>query len=209
VAKVDSTIEVEVPVQTAYNQWTQFEEFPRFMEGVREVRQLDDERLYWSAEIGGEMKEWYAVITRQVPDEVVAWESEGGARNDGTVVFKPIDAQHTEIELHINFEPEGMKEEVGSALGAVSRRVQGDLNRFKEFVETRGAETGAWRGEISHGQTQAPGSGTGSTGMDTAPRPPEGTQGRPGYGSTGGLNDDQTQLGRSEDGAPGSGSSPA
>jgi hypothetical protein len=124
------------------------------------------------------------------------------------VVFKPIDAQRTEIELHINFEPEGMKEEVGSALGAVSRRVEGDLNRFKEFVETRGAETGGWRGEISHGQTQEPGSGMGSTGIDTAPRS-EGTQGRPGYGSTGGPNDDQTQLGRSQDNAPGSGASPA
>jgi uncharacterized membrane protein len=168
-AKVDSTVEVDVPVQTAYNQWTQFEEFPRFMEGVKEVRQLDDERLYWSAELGGEKKEWYAVITRQVPDQVLAWESEGGARNDGTVVFKPIDGGRTEIELHINYEPEGMKEDVGSAVGIVSRRVKGDLDRFKEFIETRGTETGGWRGEIRHGAEDTPESQMNRKGLDSAP----------------------------------------
>jgi uncharacterized membrane protein len=151
-AKVDSSIEVEVPLETAYNQWTQFEEFPRFMEGIREVRQLGDERLYWSAEIGGETKEWYAQITQQVPDTVVAWRSEGGVRNDGVVSFKPLDPQRTEIELHIEFEPESMKEEVGSAIGVVSRRVEGDLKRFKDFIEGRGLETGAWRGEIPEGE---------------------------------------------------------
>jgi uncharacterized membrane protein len=164
-ATVDSSIEVNVPVQTAYNQWTQFEEFPRFMEGVRQVQQMGDERLYWQAELGGEMKEWYAVITRQVPDQVIAWESEGGTRNDGTVVFKPLGADRTEIELHINYEPEGMKEEVGSAIGAVSRRVKGDLDRFKEYIETRGLETGGWRGEIQHGESREPG----SSGMGTSP----------------------------------------
>jgi uncharacterized membrane protein len=156
-AKVDSTIEVDVPVSTAYNQWTQFEEFPRFMEGVREVRQMDDTRLYWQAEIGGETKEWYAHIIRQEPDRVLAWESEGGVKNDGTVIFKSIDANRTEIELHMDYEPEGMKEQVGSMLGVVSRRVEGDLKRFKEFIETRGSETGGWRGEVRHGETEGRG----------------------------------------------------
>jgi uncharacterized membrane protein len=150
-ATVDKTIEVNVPVSTAYNQWTQFEEFPRFMEGIQEVQQLSDERLFWAAEVGGERKEWYARITRQVPDEVLAWESEGGTMNDGTVIFKPTDDGKTEIELHMSYDPESFKEQVGGALGVVSRRVEGDLKRFKEFIEERGVETGAWRGEIMHG----------------------------------------------------------
>jgi uncharacterized membrane protein len=150
-AKIDKKIEVNVPLSAAYNQWTQFEEFPRFMEGVQQVEQLSDERLHWVADIAGEKKEWYARITRQVPDEVLAWESEGGAMNDGTVIFKPLDAGKTEIELHLNYDPEGFKEQVGGALGVVSRRVSGDLERFKEFIETRGVETGAWRDEIIHG----------------------------------------------------------
>jgi uncharacterized membrane protein len=150
-ARVDSVIQVDVPVRTAYNQWTQFEEFPTFMEGVREVHQLGDERLYWKVDVGGEEKEWYARITQQIPDNVVSWESEGGARNDGKVVFRQVDMSKTEIELHMEFEPEGLKEEVGSALQVVSRRVDGDLKRFKDFVESRGTATGAWRGEIRHG----------------------------------------------------------
>jgi uncharacterized membrane protein len=150
-ARVDKTIEVEVPVRTAYNQWTQFEEFPRFMEGVQEVQQLGDERLFWAAELGGERKEWYARITRQVPDEVLAWESEGGTVNSGTVVFHPRDEGKTEIELHMDYEPEDFKEKAGGALGFVSRKVESDLKRFKEFIEERGTETGGWRGEIMHG----------------------------------------------------------
>ena len=151
--KVDEVVEVGVPVRTAYNQWTQFEEFPRFMEGVQQVEQLDDTRLHWVAEISGERKEWYARITRQVPDEVLAWESEGGVVNSGTVIFKPVDEGRTEIQLHMEFEPEGLKEQVGSAIGIPDRRVEGDLKRFKEFIESRGVETGAWRGEIAHGAT--------------------------------------------------------
>ena len=151
---IEKTIEVEVPVQTAYNQWTQFEEFPRFMEGVEQVRQLDDQRLYWAADIGGERKEWYARITRQVPDEVIAWQSEGGAPNSGMVSFRPAqDGMKTEVQLHMEYEPEDFKEQVGDALGIVSRRVEGDLKRFKEFIEERGSETGGWRGEIIHGAT--------------------------------------------------------
>jgi uncharacterized membrane protein len=150
-ARVDTSITVDVPLQTAYNQWTQFEEFPRFMEGVKEVQQLSDERLFWSAEMGGEQKEWYARITRQVPNEVLAWESEGGVVNSGTVIFKPEKDDKTSIELHLDYEPEDFKEKAGGALGFVSRKVTADMKRFKEFVEARGVETGGWRGEIMHG----------------------------------------------------------
>ncbi len=150
-ANVDTKITVDVPLQTAYNQWTQFEEFPRFMEGVKEVQQLSDERLFWTAEVGGEQKEWYAHITRQVPNEVLAWESEGGVVNSGTVIFKEPESGKTEIELHMEYEPEDFKEKAGDALGFVSRRVTADMKRFKEFIEARGSETGAWRGEIIHG----------------------------------------------------------
>ena len=169
-AGVDKKIEVEVPVRTAYNQWTQFEEFPRFMEGVKEVQQMGDERLHWVAEVGGEQKEWYARITRQVPDNVLAWESEGGVMNNGTVIFKPIDTGKTQIELHMDYEPEGFKEKAGDVLGVVSRKVEGDLKRFKEFVEERGVETGGWRGEIAHGAT-AEGDAGGSTGTTYTQRP--------------------------------------
>jgi uncharacterized membrane protein len=150
-ARVDTKVTVDVPLETAYNQWTQFEEFPRFMEGVQEVQQLSDERLFWAAEIGGERKEWYARIKRQVPNEVLSWESEGGVVNAGTVIFKPESADKTEIELHMEYEPEDFKEKAGDALGFVSRRVTADMKRFKEFIEARGTETGGWRGEIMHG----------------------------------------------------------
>jgi len=149
-AEVDKTIEVNVPLSTAYNQWTQFEEFPRFMEGIEEVHQKSPESLHWVANVGGERKEWDARITRQVPDQVVAWESESGTLNSGTIVFKSIDSGKTEVGVHMSYEPEDLKEQAGAALGVISRRVEGDLKRFKEFIEERGTETGAWRGEIIH-----------------------------------------------------------
>ena len=149
--RVDQKIDVNVPRDRVYNQWTQFEEYPRFMEGIVEVEQLDDTRLRWVAEVSGERKEWYAKILRQVPDEVVSWESEGGTVNSGTVIFKPLDGNRTEVEVHMEFEPEGVKEQVGGALQVPDRRVAGDLKRFKEFIETRGTETGGWRGEVEHG----------------------------------------------------------
>ena len=150
-SKVDSKIEVNVPVSTAYNQWTQFEEFPRFMESIEAVEQLGEERLHWVANLGGERKEWYARISRQVPDEVIAWESEGGVTNDGTIVFHSLAPGRTEIELHIEYDPADFAERVGGAIGYVSGRVEDDLKRFKAFVEQRGHETGAWRGEIVNG----------------------------------------------------------
>ncbi len=148
---IEKQIEVNVPVHTAYNQWTQFEEFPRFMEGVKEVRQLDDRRLHWRAEIGGKQVEWNAEILEQVPDEKIAWRSTSGARNDGLVTFDKRSENTTLVTLHLDYDPEGAMENAGDKLGVVSRRVDGDLKRFKQFVESRGNETGAWRGEI-HGE---------------------------------------------------------
>jgi uncharacterized membrane protein len=145
---ITKSIDVNVPVRTAYNQWTQFEEFPRFMEGVEEVKQIDDTRLHGVANIGGKRKEWYARITEQVPDQRIAWRDEGGAKNTGVVVFHPIDQNKTRITVRIDYEPEGMTEKTGDMIGVVSRRVEGDLERFKDFIEKRGKETGAWRGTV-------------------------------------------------------------
>lgn len=149
---IEKTIEVDAPVTKVYNQWTQFEEFPRFMEGVEEVRQLDDKHLHWVAEIGGKRKEWDAEITQQIPDERIAWRSTTGAINAGVVNFRPKD-HHTVLSLKMSYDPEGVVENVGDALGLLSRRVEGDLQRFKEFIQSRKTETGAWRGEILAGQS--------------------------------------------------------
>ncbi len=151
-AQIERSIDVEVPVRTAYNQWTQFEEFPRFMEGVEEVRQLDDKRLHWKAEIAGKTEEWDAEITEQIPDQRLAWTNTTGAKNAGVVTFHYIDPTTTRVMLQIDYEPEGVVENLGSLLGVVDRRVEGDLKRFKEFIESRGGETGAWRGEIRNEQ---------------------------------------------------------
>jgi uncharacterized membrane protein len=142
------SIEVDVPVSTAYNQWTQFEEFPRFMSGVLEVRQLDDTRLHWRAKIGGKEEEWDAEITEQIPDRLIAWRSTTGARNEGIVTFRPVSPSSTGIDLRLAYEPRGLLETVGDALGAVSMRVSGNLQRFKQFIERRGEATGAWRGSV-------------------------------------------------------------
>ncbi len=147
-ADVRATAEVNRPVSTVYNQWTQFEEFPHFMEGVEEVRQLDDATLQWRASIGGVEREWEAKIVEQQPDEVIAWTSTGGTRNHGRVTFEPIGPATTRVELAMDVEPEGVAENVGDALGIIESRVKGDLERFCDFVESRDAETGAWRGEI-------------------------------------------------------------
>ncbi|HXK33320.1 MAG TPA: SRPBCC family protein [Dehalococcoidia bacterium] len=152
-AAVEKSIDVEVPVRTAYNQWTQFEEFPRFMEGVAEVRQVTDDRLHWKAEIGGKQEEWDARITEQTPDQRIAWTSEDGALNAGVVTFHKLEPNRTRVMLQMEYRPEGLVETVGDKLGFVSRRVEGDLKRFKEFIEERGSETGAWRGEIDQDAT--------------------------------------------------------
>ena len=152
---VEKSIVVDVPVSTAYNQWTQFEEFPEFMEGVEEVRQEDDTRLFWRANIAGKDVEWEAEIFEQEPDERISWRSTTGAYNAGTVRFEPA-GDGTEVFLRLEYEPEGFFESVGSSLGLVDRRVEGDLERFKEFIEERGTESGAWRGEV-HGGAKAKG----------------------------------------------------
>jgi uncharacterized membrane protein len=145
---VEHSIEVNVPVQVAYNQWTQFEDFPRFMDAVDEVRQVDDTHLHWVARVAGKRKEWDAEITEQTPDQLIAWTSTSGARNAGVVTFHRIDDNSTRIMLQLDVEPEGAVETVGSAVGILEREVAGDLERFKELVESTGQETGAWRGEV-------------------------------------------------------------
>jgi uncharacterized membrane protein len=151
-ATVNESIEIDVPVSTAYNQWTQFEEFPKFMEGVESVRQKDDTHLHWVAEFGGQRNEWDAEITEQEPDRLIAWRALDGKYNSGKVRFEPLGESRTRVDVELMWEPEGIKEELGSALGADSRRVKGDLERFKELVESRGVETGAWRGEVRQGE---------------------------------------------------------
>ena len=147
-ASVEKSIDVDVPVRTAYNQWTQFETFPEFMEGVVEVKQLSDTTLHWKANVGGREKEWDAAITEQQPDERIAWKAVDGAPNAGVVTFHRISDGTTRVMLQLEAEPEGLVEEVGDKLGLFTRRVEGDLERFKQFVESRGSKTGGWRGEV-------------------------------------------------------------
>jgi uncharacterized membrane protein len=147
-SNIEKSIEVAAPVRTVYNQWTQFEEFPRFMEGVQQVTQLGDKRLGWRATVGGKEKEWEAEITEQIPDERIAWRSRSGTATAGVVTFHRIADDRTRVMLQLEYDPQGVAENVGDAIGVVSRRVAGDLERLKEFIERRGGETGAWRGEI-------------------------------------------------------------
>ncbi len=147
-ARVEKSIEIEKPLRMVYDQWTQFEEFPRFMEGVEEVHQIDDETLHWIAKIGGKREEWEAQIVQQVPDQTIAWRHTAGAVNSGVVLFTPLDASRCRVTLALDYDPKGFVEKAGDVLGLVSRRVEGDLERFKKFIEERGEETGAWRGEI-------------------------------------------------------------
>ena len=154
---IEKTVTVDVPVRTAYDQWTQFESFPSFMEGVEEVRQLDDTHLHWRAEISGVRREWDAEIVDQTPDERITWRALGGAKNDGTVSFAPEEGgQATRVTLRMEFEPEGAVEKVGDALKIIDRRTAGDLDRFKSFIESRGAETGGWRGDVSPSDVDNP-----------------------------------------------------
>ena len=151
-ATVRESIDIDRPLQTVYNQWTQFEEFPSFMEGVESVTQTDDTHLHWVAEIGGKRHEWDAEITEQRPDEVISWRALDGHYNSGRVLFEKVDQSTTKVTVEMQHETEGMMETLGSALGSDSRQVQGDLERFKEFIESRGTETGGWRGEVNAGE---------------------------------------------------------
>jgi uncharacterized membrane protein len=151
---IEKTIDIDLPVHPVYNQWTQFEDFPRFMEGVRSVSQLDDRRLHWQAVVGGKEKEWTAEIFEQKPDRRIAWRSTSGALNTGRVDFEPLGDKRTRVHLRLNYLPEGVVEKVGEAMGVMKVRVAGDLERFKDFIEHRG-ESAGWRGEI-HGKSTSP-----------------------------------------------------
>jgi uncharacterized membrane protein len=150
---IEATIEVAVPVSTAYNQWTQFEDFPLFMEGVDHVQQIGDTRLNWVATVAGKKAEWNAKILEQHPDKQISWISEDGKKTRGTVTFEPLGDSRTLVRLSMGYQAEGLTEAVGSAAGLDARRIRGDLERFKELIESRGTESGAWRGEVSEGTT--------------------------------------------------------
>jgi uncharacterized membrane protein len=147
---VVESVDVAVPVRTAYNQWTQFEQFPQFMDGVTEIRQTDPTHLHWVVAMGGVRREFDAEITEQHPDERIAWTSLGGPRHAGVVTFHRLDDSHTRITAQMEIDPEGIVETVGDKTGMVDRRVKGDMKRFREFIEARGQETGAWRGDVDH-----------------------------------------------------------
>jgi uncharacterized membrane protein len=147
-SSVEEWIEVNVPVSTAYNQWTQFEEFPRFMDSVQEVKQVDDTHLHWRASMAGKTEEWDAEITEQIPDQKIAWRSIGGMRNEGVVTFNRVGDNKTRIVLHMDYEPETAGEKIGDVVGGVKLLAKNNLKRFKDLIEGRGVETGAWRGTV-------------------------------------------------------------
>jgi uncharacterized membrane protein len=147
-SEIIEAVDVDVPVRTAYDQWTQFETFPKFMDGVKSVRQLDDTTLEWVADVAGKEKRWNAKITEQEPDQRIAWTATEGAHNAGVVTFHRLDEGQSRVTLQLDVDPEGPVENIGDALGIVKGRVKGDMKRFKDFVESRGSATGAWRGEV-------------------------------------------------------------
>ncbi len=149
--KVEKNIMVNVPVSVAYNQWTQFEDFPHFMGGVKSVTHLSDDRLEWVAEIAGVRRKWEAKILEQVPDRRVAWAATEGATNAGAVSFEDVGGKQTQIHLSLDYEPEGLVEKIGDKLNVVQHQAEGDLDRFKAFIEAEGYATGAWRGRIGEG----------------------------------------------------------
>ncbi|MFC8093110.1 SRPBCC family protein [Streptomyces sp. NPDC057301] len=149
---VKETVEVGVPVGTAYNQWTQFQEFPNFMEGVEEVRQLDDSHNHWTTKIGGVRREFDTEIVDQLPDERITWRTvSGDTQQKGTVRFQRVDDTHTRVELVMDVEPSGAAEKAADMTGTIDRRIKGDMRRFKEYIEHRGIESGSWRGRITPG----------------------------------------------------------
>jgi len=153
--KIEDTIEVQVPVQQAYNQWTQFEDFPKFMEGIQSVQQLDETHVQWVAEIRGESRQWTTEITEQRTDEKIAWKTiEGEVKNDGVVTFEPMGDAQTRVNVQMDVEGDSTAENfAGDLLGVVKSQVRGDLERFKQLIENRDEETGAWRGDVREGET--------------------------------------------------------
>ena len=160
--KVEKRILVNVPVSVAYNQWTQFEDFPRFMGGVKTVKQLSDDRLEWIAEIAGVRRQWQATILEQVPDQKVAWAATEGATNAGSVTFEDLGGGQTSVQLVLEYEPDGLVEKIGDKLNVVENQAEADLNRFKAFIEDEGYATGAWRGSVDDGTS------SGAPGLDEA-----------------------------------------
>jgi uncharacterized membrane protein len=150
---IEQSVDVEVPVRTAYDQWTQFETFPQFMEGVEKITQLDDTRTHWVTEIAGVTREFDAEITEQEPDQRIAWTSVDEPKQAGVVTFHRLDDNRTRVMLQMDFEPEGFAEKAGDVLGIVRSRTKGDMERFKSFIEARGTETGAWRGQVEQDPT--------------------------------------------------------
>jgi uncharacterized membrane protein len=164
---VQKYCEVDVPVRVAYDQWTQFESFPQFMEGVDTVQQLGDTMTHWRTSIGGVSREFDAQIIEQVPDQRIVWRSTGGEVDQaGTVTFEPLGAGRTRVGLMMDFEPQGMTEKIGDSLGIIERRVDGDLQRFKEYIESRGMESGGGRGEVHGGQSETPGMRSRRSGLE-------------------------------------------
>lgn len=146
---IEKSITVNVPVRTAYNQWTQFEDFPKFMEGVVSVRQLDEKRMHWRSNVGGVEREFDVEIVEQIPDTRIAWRTLGGEQHSGVITFHRLNDNQTRVMLQMEYEPQGAVEKIGDMVGMASRRVEKDLERFKEFIERRGTETGAWRGDVN------------------------------------------------------------
>ncbi|WP_026455439.1 SRPBCC family protein [Saccharomonospora iraqiensis] len=146
---VMKAVDVEAPLSAVYNQWTQFESFPEFMEGVEQVRQLDDTHTRWVTRVGTVTREFDATITEQHPDERVAWASDSGPRHAGVITFHRLDPDHTRVTAQMDIDPEGFLEKVADRTGVLEKRIDGDMHRFKEFIERRGRETGEWRGDVS------------------------------------------------------------
>lgn len=147
---IEESIDVDVPVSVAYNQWTQFEAFPTFMDGVDRVEQLNDTELHWVAEVGGTKREWDARITEQHPDHRIAWKAVDQDGPDGVVTFHKLDEARTRVMVQMDYAPEGVKESIGSMVGADDRRVRKDLEAFKDLIETSGNESGGWRGSVEN-----------------------------------------------------------
>lgn len=145
---ITEAIDVDVPIRVAYNQWTQFESFPHFMEGAREIRQLDDTHVHWVIDIAGQVREFDATITEQHPDERVAWTSDSGPNHAGVITFHRLDDEKTRVTAQMDIDPEGFVENVADKLGVLGNRVKNDMRKFKEFIEQRGHETGGWRGDV-------------------------------------------------------------
>ncbi|GAA4876933.1 SRPBCC family protein [Kitasatospora terrestris] len=145
-SKVQESIDVDVPISTAYNQWTQFEDFPLFMDGVEEITQIDDRHNHWKTKIAGVSREFDTEIVDQVPDDHVSWRTTSGdVKQTGMVSFQPLDARHTRIVMSMDYQPEGLAEKAADMMNMLDRQVKGDLKRFKHFIEERGTETGSYR----------------------------------------------------------------